>query len=240
VPRARRLPFLQLLPLLTLATPAGAQIDHLELKWIRDSEEFVAIFRQTYALAARAVEAQTAAVPRGTPWAVVLDVDETVLDNSPYQLERAAFRLPYDTASWNAWVRRERAEPLPGVRAFLDGVRRLGGRVVFITNRDDGTADETRRNLAAHGLWTDHDRLCPQTADRAYSKRARREELRTGTGACAYAGQAVRVLAYLGDNIADIPEADEEPGELGVHWFVLPNPAYGSWERRTTRGTRLR
>lgn len=222
---------------LALPAPAAAQAAHLELKWMRDSEEFVAIFRQTYALATQVVERQVGAV-RG-PWAVVLDVDETVLDNTIFQVERAAYGLPFDSASWNAWVRRERAEPLPGVADFLTHVRGLGGRIVFVTNRDDVTADATRRNLAAHGLWRDGDRLCLQTADRAYTKRARREELRAGTGRCAYQGERVPVLAYLGDNIADIPEADEEPGELGRNWFLLPNPAYGSWERRTTRGTRL-
>jgi predicted secreted acid phosphatase len=112
--------------------------------------------------------------------------------------------------------------------------------VAYIRGRDHSTADETRRNLATLGLWRDSDRLCLDTPDRAYTKRARREELRAGTGRCAWAGERVRVLASLGDNIADLPEADEEQGELGVHWFVLPNPAYGGWERRVTRGSRLR
>jgi 5'-nucleotidase (lipoprotein e(P4) family) len=228
------------LAILLAPRPAAAQVDHLELKWMRDSEEYVAVFRQTYALAAEAVARQAATVGRGTAWAVVLDLDETVLDNSIYQLERAAYRLPFDTASWNAWVRRARADTLPGAAAFIRRVRELGGRIAYISGRDDATADETRRNLASFALWRDGDRLCLQTADRVYSKRARREELRNGTGRCGYAGERVRVLAYLGDNIADIPEADEDPGELAVNWFILPNPAYGGWERRVTRGIRLR
>jgi len=228
-----------LVPLAPVST-AAQQIDHLELKWMRDSEEYVAIFRQTYALAGGVVERQARSVASGTPWVVVLDLDETVLDNTIYQLGRAAYRLPFDTASWNAWVRSGRADTLPGAAAFIAKVRALGGRIAYISGRDDRTADETRRNLATLGLWRESDRLCLDTADRAYTKRARREELRTGTGRCAWAGERVRVLAYLGDNIADIPAADEEPGELGVSWFVLPNPAYGGWERRVTRGTRLR
>ena len=85
---------------------------------------------------------------RGAVWAVVLDLDETVLNNQTYQLERAAYQAPFDTDSWNAWV---------------------------------------------------------------------------------------RVLAYMGDNIGDLPEADEEPGEYGVNGIVLPNPSYGWWERVVTR-----
>jgi 5'-nucleotidase (lipoprotein e(P4) family) len=228
------------LPILLVPVAAAAQqLDHLELKWMRDSEEYVAIFRQTYALAAGVVERQARSVASGTPWAVVLDLDETVLDNSIYQLERAASRLPFDSASWNAWVRRGRADTLPGAAGFIAKVRALGGRIAYISGRNDYTAEETRRNLETLGLWWEGDRLCLDTADRAYTKRTRREELRTGTGRCAWAGERVRVLAYLGDNIADIPEADEEEGELGVTWFMLPNPAYGGWERRVTRGSRL-
>ena len=225
---------------LLFPVPAAGQLDHLELKWMRDSEEYVAIFRQTYALAGGVVERQARSVASGTPWAAVLDLDETVLDNSIYQLERAAYRLPFDTASWASWVRRARADTLPGAAGFIVKVRELGGRIAYISGRDEHTADATRRNLASLGLWRDGDRLCLDTPDRAYTKRARREELRAGTGRCAWAGERVRVLAYLGDNIADLPEADEEPGELGVNWFVLPNPAYGGWERRVTRGSRLK
>jgi 5'-nucleotidase (lipoprotein e(P4) family) len=218
---------------------AHAQLDHLELKWMRDSEEYVAIFRQTYRLAGDAVERQARTLPRGSVWGVVLDLDETTLDNSIYQLERAAYRQPFDSLSWNAWVRRAAADSLPGVAGFIARVRQLGGRIAYISGRDDATADPTRRNLGALGLWRDGDRLCLQTGDRAYTKRVRRQELRTGTGRCAWPGERLRVVAYLGDNITDFPEADEEPGELGVSWFVLPNPAYGGWERRVTKGTRL-
>jgi 5'-nucleotidase (lipoprotein e(P4) family) len=218
---------------------AMGQVDHLELKWMRDSEEFVAVFRQTYRMAGEAVERQARQVPQETPWVVVLDLDETVLDNTPYQVERAVYGLPFDTLSWNRWVRRTVADSLPGAAEFIARVRSLGGRIAYISGRDAATEAETRQNLANLGLWRDNDRICLQTADRAYTKRARRTELRTGSGRCAYAGERVRVVAYLGDNIADIPEADEEPGELGVSWFILPNPAYGGWERRVTRGTRL-
>jgi 5'-nucleotidase (lipoprotein e(P4) family) len=217
----------------------AAQRDHLELKWMRDSEEYVAIFRQTYRLAGDAVERQAGSLPRGTVWAVVLDLDETVLDNSIYQVERAAYGLAYDSLSWDAWVRRMRADSLPGAPGFIGRVRELGGRIAYISGRDDVSAAATRQTLAALGLWRETDRLCLDTSDRVYTKRARREELRTGVAPCGYPGERVRVLAYLGDNIADLPEADEEPGELGVTWFVLPNPSYGGWERRVTRGTRL-
>src|SRR5882672_1930605 len=75
----------------------------LGIKYMRDSEEYATLARQTYRLAGEAV---TRSASGAGPWTVVLDVDETALDNSTYELERAAYGLPFDPQSWNAWVER--------------------------------------------------------------------------------------------------------------------------------------
>lgn len=221
-----------------LLTPgsAPAQVDHLELKWMRDSEEYQRLVEQIYRGALAAVDVARRDVPSSTPWAVVLDVDETVLDNSVYQLDRATYGIPYDTASWNAWVRLEQAPPLPGVTRFLDAVRAAGGRIAFITNRHEWVREETRRNLDALGLWGAADRLCLRTTDAAYTKRVRRTEARAGQGACAWEGEPVRIVAYIGDQMGDMPEPDEGvEREFGINLFLIPNPSYGDWERAVTR-----
>ncbi|MDH3496607.1 MAG: hypothetical protein OER21_07585 [Gemmatimonadota bacterium] len=215
--------------------PAVAQVEHREIKWMRDSEEYAALTRQIYRSAAEHALAAAKRLPRQARWTVVLDVDETTLDNSVYQLERAAYELPYDTASWNAWARRMVAPPVPGVSEFLTTVRRAGGRVAFISNRTEWIADPTRRNLAAHGLWLEGDLLCLDVPGETYTKQVRRTELRTGSGRCAWPEGALPVLAYLGDDLRDFPTVDEEPGAFGDRWFVLPNPTYGTWERGVTR-----
>lgn len=224
------------LPLLGTPSDLSAQTDHLAIKWVRDSEEYLHLVTQVYHAAAHAVEAHRRGLERGTVWAVVLDADETVLDNSEYQLERAAYALPFDTASWNAYVRREVSRPLPGVAEFLDGVRTAGGRVAFVTNRHVWTLEATRRNLAAYGLWHEGDLLCLRTEDPAYTKRVRRTEVRTGRGACGWEGRPAQVLAYIGDQMGDMPEPDEvEDRVFGVNLFLIPNPTYGRWERAVTR-----
>ena len=211
------------------ALPAAAQVERLELKWMRDSEEYRNLVGQVYHAAGQAATAAARQLPRGTAWAVAIDVDETVLDNTTYQLERAAYGLPYDTASWNAWVRREEAPALPSVKRFLDAVRAAGGHVAFISNRHEWVREETRRNLERRGLWTANDRLCLRTTDAAYTKRVRRGEVRSGSGSCAW-GERVRIVVYLGDQMGDMPEPDEgEPREFGVNLFLIPNPAYGDW-----------
>src|SRR4051812_20350715 len=92
--------------------------DHLEIKYVRDSEEYWTLTQQVYRSARDVVVKAKDAVPRGTTWGVVMDVDETSLDNSLYQLDRAAYRVPFDSGSWNAWVRREQAPPVPGAVDF--------------------------------------------------------------------------------------------------------------------------
>jgi 5'-nucleotidase (lipoprotein e(P4) family) len=234
-------PVMRIVLLVALALPFGrvaparAQIEHRELKWMRDSEEYATLMRQVYREATDQAVAASGRLPSGGRWAVVLDVDETALDNSVYQLELAAYGTQFDSASWNAWVRKARAPAVPGVVEFLEAVRAVGGRVAFITDRDDGLVEPTRRNLASEGLWRDGDLLCPKSPDATYTKRARRTELRAGSGRCAFPSGSVTVLAYLGDNMHDFPESDEEAGVFGERFFVLPNPSYGTWERAVTR-----
>ena len=99
------------------------------IKYTRDSEEYATLTRQVYRMAGDAVSRRTSdAGPR--PWAVVLDIDETTLDNSTYQLERAAYGGPsFEPVSWSAWVRRREAPAVPGVIGFIDLVRKAGGHV---------------------------------------------------------------------------------------------------------------
>ena len=94
----------------------------LEVKWVRDSETYATLTRQIYRLALEVVRLRVANRPGIGPWAVVLDVDETTLDNSAYQLELGPYETDYDDVSWNAWVARRTAPAVPGVRrAQRDG-----------------------------------------------------------------------------------------------------------------------
>ena len=100
----------------------------LEIKWVRDSEEYAALARMVYRQADRVVTDAARRLPRGRAWAVVLDLDETTLDNSVYQLSRKAYQLPFDTASWNAWVRRQDSGAVPGVVDFSEPANALFAR----------------------------------------------------------------------------------------------------------------
>lgn len=223
------------------ASPARSQdgTRGLDVKYVRDSEEYATLTRMVYRSASAAVEAAARTVSAGR-WAVVLDVDETSLDNSYYMVERAAYGMVYTEESWAAWTRQRVATRVPGVAEFITVVRRLGGHVAWITNRNAAAADDTRANLQSTGLWHDDDRLCVLT-ERAYTKAVRRAEVMSGTGSCAWPGQRLTVLAYLGDQMGDFPaagEPDPDAGRdtaFGARYFLLPNPMYGSWAARVTR-----
>ncbi len=228
---------------LPLAAPARAQSPpvraSLEIKYVRDAEEYATLTRQVYRVAGQKVTAARDALPRGRVWAVVLDVAQTTLDDAVYQLERAAYGVPFDTVNYGAWRARESAEPVPGVVEFVAAVRRLGGRVVWMTN-DETTRDHLRGNLGRIGVWNEADLLCMNSADTAYTKAARRAEVAAGTGACSF-GQPVTVLVFVGDQLGDFPRAGERDPDagnddaFGARYFLLPNPMYGGWERRVTR-----
>jgi 5'-nucleotidase (lipoprotein e(P4) family) len=209
------------------AAPLG-----LDLRWTEKSAEMRAISLSQYALATERVEAMRAA---GLPsdWAVVLDIDETTLSNLTYQRERAELGTAYSGASWLAWVQRKTATPMPGAAAFIARVRALGGKVVLVSNRKDGSeCGPTAENLAALGIAYDG-MLCRTTTS---DKNPRFEAIEDGT---APGLPALTTVMYVGDNIQDFPnlsqdvrsESDQAFAEFGHRFILIPNPMYGSWEK---------
>ena len=220
------------------SAPPPSAMRALEIKYVRDSQEYATLSRMVYRMATRAVtDAAKSLKPQS--WVVVLDIDETALDNTPSQLDRAAYDLPFDPVAFVGWVARREAGPVPGVVEFIAAVRKAGGRVAWISNRLPAGEEATRDNLKKVSLWTDDDRLC--LADSARPKRARRTEVISGSGACSWAGTPMKPVAFIGDQMGDFPEANEGvPGagaddSFGAMSFILPNPMYGDWTSRVTR-----
>lgn len=203
------------------------------IHWVRNSAEHRAVFVQVYRDARERLGELARGREPGT-WAVVLDADETVLDNSTYQRRLAERGESFSTGTWNAWVREEEATAKPGAAAFVTYARELGGRVAVVTNRDEEVCDATRANLDALGIRVDVV-LCQQPGEQG--KEARFRAVREGTTPAEL--PPLEVLLWLGDNIHDFPGLDQEvrnapPSAIepfGRRYFLLPNPMYGSWER---------
>lgn len=213
--------------------PTAVRTQPNEVHWVRSAAEHRAIFIQTFGYATERIRVLAAGRQRGS-WAVILDADETILDNSEYQRRLAEHGGSFDLETWNAWVREEAADTLPGAAGFIRTVRELGGRVAIVTNRDDVVCDATRRNLRDLGVTVDVV-LCQTAGESGKSGRFRA----VAEGTTGVDLPRLDVIAYVGDNIQDFPATTQQIrdagpsafGRFGHDWFVLPNPMYGSWER---------
>ena len=217
----------------TTPAPPSAEALPDSLRWVQRSAEYHALVLQTYRAATAAIERHVS-TSDGRAWAVVLDADETVISNLTYQIERANIRAAFSPESWNAWVRRREATPLPGTSQFLARVRALGGRIAIVTNRLQSECDDTQAVFRAGGLVFDA-MLCRPDGGPS-DKNPRFAAVASGQTA---AGPApLEVVAFIGDNIQDFPSLTQAArqqgetafGQFGVRYFMIPNPMYGSWQ----------
>lgn len=189
--------------------------------WYRNSAEMRAIFEQTYTAATRELREMAQGLPPGS-WGVVMDVDETLLDNSGYVVEFGR----YTPRTWDLWTARQSAPALPGAVRFTNAVRaELGGAVVLVTNREQHACADTARNLQRVGIGYDRILCMTGTAD----KNPRFAAVQAGVDGLP----PLQVLMWLGDNIEDFPDLSQDRAEsdaFGRRYFVFPNPSYGSWE----------
>jgi 5'-nucleotidase (lipoprotein e(P4) family) len=203
------------------------------LHWVRNSAEYRAIALETYRLAADQIRRAAAGRDAGT-WAVILDADETVLDNSAYEKELLQQGVTHTPERWSAWVGRRAAPAVPGAVAFVHGVKELGGRIAIVSNRTEAECADTAANLAALDVAPDAILCRPrETGD----KNPRFEKVARGE---AFAdGRPAEVLMWVGDNIQDFPSlsqairkgAEDAYAPFGTRFIALPNPMYGSWEK---------
>jgi acid phosphatase len=234
------------------AAPVAANDNLNAVAWTQTAIEHDLIYLQTY----RDAEADLLAALKdpnrdalakddrvapldGLKPAVVLDIDETVLDNSPYQARLVRSGGEYNEADWAAWCREEAARALPGVVEFTQFAASHGIAVIYISNRARDLDRATLDNLRKAGL--------PVSGPGAFLG------LGTVVDGCEQVGtekgcrrqlvsRKYRVLMQFGDQLGDFVTVRANTAEgrrravapylswIGTRWFVLPNPTYGSWE----------
>jgi acid phosphatase len=220
--------------------------------WYQQALERDLVYRTVYRAAGQRLRAALAdkawdALPkedRSTdakrlPPAIIVDVDETVLDNAPSQVRQIRERRGFDEAQWGAWVSEQKAKPLAGAVEFLSGAAKQGVTVYYVTNRDASLTDATIANLRSAGFPVASDAqvlglgTVVDDCEQEGSEKSCRRQL---------VGRTHRVLMQFGDQVGDFvqivantPEGRREAVTpymdwIGERWFVLPNPMYGSWE----------
>jgi 5'-nucleotidase (lipoprotein e(P4) family) len=234
----------------TAAPPAAFRDTHEMLDtvlWVQTSAEFRILARTAFARAQAVLDAAladpawTAALEQTEPYAslppaVILDIDETVLDNSPFQGRLVADRTVFDPALWKAWTELREAPPVPGAPDFLAYAVSRGVTVFYVTNRDVSMEEDTRQNLLdlALPVRSDIDVVLTRNENgwTSSDKGARR----------AHVCKDFRVLLLVGDDLGDFISGARDTLETrtrlaDVHsaywedrWILIPNPMYGSWE----------
>lgn len=162
------------------AAPPKAARFSLALNWMTQSREYRAVCLQTYAVAWEKVAA--AAKEQQGSWAIVMDLDETVLDNSGYQRRLEASGRGHSQEAWEKWVAERKAGLVPGAGEFIARVRKLPrGRIIFISNRYARNTGHSHANIDQLGLGAESD-IYLLRKDRDDGKNTRRAEVLQDTG----------------------------------------------------------
>jgi len=214
--------------------------------WATGSGEYVAVALQTYAAARATLDlalferSWTACLEQkpgyeALPPAIIVDLDETVLDNRPFQLRMIRENRDFDAEMWSRWVHEKDATLIPGAADFLHAAHVRGVEIFYITNRDYVDEPVTRDTLLALGLPLSDERDTLLTRyerpEWGSDKVGRREEV-----VASY-----RVVMIVGDHLRDFTNVEGKTREerrgvafeyadmWGSKWFMLPNPIYGNW-----------
>lgn len=210
-----------------------ADAEVMALLWMRTAAEYRALCYQGYNAAMAEIDRALVDARRDRPLAIVLDCDETVVDNTPALAAAAADGSGlYTSPWWNAWVAKGEAAAMPGAADFLNAVHEKGVAIFYVTNRLESVGyDATARNLRALGFPSvdrEHLLLATTTGNK---------QIRFDAIAAKY-----DVVCYMGDNAGDLPLGtygkdraarngliDEHAKEFGTKYIVFPNPVYGAW-----------
>ncbi len=226
--------------------------------YMQTSAEYRAVCYQTFVLAElRLRQAITTSPKDSRKMVVVMDLDETVVDNGGFQTWMLRNGRAYDQSMFDRWEEfgGDQVSLIPGAKEFILTAESLGVTVVHISNRNDRFREQTKRTLTRLGIPIHHDRelkLSTATSDKTSRRREVEQE------------DKCRILLYVGDNLRDFDESfrspqltpDSTPADLaqaiaarkkrvdatkanwGNKWIVIPNPAYGEWLKPLARGLR--
>jgi len=199
--------------------------------WQQRSAEYRALCYQAFNIAKlRIVQSNREKFPK--PKAIMTDIDETILNNSPYEAHQLLQGKDYDDVSWNAWTSMATADTMPGALHFLQYASAQGVEIFYVTNRNESERTGTLKNLQKFNFPNadvEHLLLKGKTS----SKEDRKKSIEDNH----------TILLLMGDNMNDFsflfekknPDerakvADNFSTYFGDRFIVLPNPVYGDWE----------
>lgn len=241
-----------ILPILMISCAGTREIsDHPTTRatlWVQNAAEYRALTTQIYQtalsnLALAKEDSYWSAVVeqrekyQNLPPAIILDVDETVLDNSAFQARMIKQDLDFEIQQWNSWVMEAKADAVSGAVNFTQTASKEGITIFYLTNREASVKEGTRENLKDLGFPLDPDQ------DVILSQNERENWTSDKINRRKYVAGKYRVLMLFGDDLNDFVSAkdisesrreslvNEHKRKWGRMWYILPNPVYGSWEQ---------
>ena len=168
--------------------------------------------------------------------AIIVDVDETVLDNTAYEARMILDGTKYPEG-WVSWGKEAAATEVPGAKDFLNYAASKDVTIFYVTNRVVELKEATKKNLTKLGIPWD------KTKNTVLMRGENNWDSDKGPRR-ALVGNEYRVLLMIGDNLGDFVDAKDNnlnPSNRknivsdyadywGVQWFMLQNIAYGDWE----------
>ena len=216
--------------------------------WMQQSVEYKATTVSLFALARLRLDEALAdktwtAVPdlqkgdvTNLPPAIVLDADETVLDNSPYEAGLITRGTAFSAKEWTDWVNARETLAIPGAVEFLKYADSKGVKVFYVSNRIKEEKQGSLDNMAKLGF------PMGGNVDTFLAKGDQPDWGSKKSNRIGYVAKDYRVMLLFGDNLGDFSDAygtsvaerqkvfEANMAHWGKDWIALPNPSYGSWE----------
>lgn len=206
-------------------------------KWYIKSAEKKALYKEIFTLSKPILLAnKNKMVAKGQQCGVIMDIDETLLDNSMYQYTNEKHCTSFKAATWSNFVNSETSTALPGASDITHYIHTIGCKVNLVSGRTIDTLKATKENLEKENIYFDQILLSNKISET--DKNPRFIAIAQGVAPSKFGAQVI--IAYYGDNIEDFPYNSQNTyqtskynhknfDDFGSQYFVLPNPIYGSW-----------
>lgn len=209
--------------------------------WVQASAEYRACCYQAWNFAKIALANNLKVAKKDKPAAVVFDLDETLLDNSYYEVYLIKNKTAYTKESWKEWTDKKCATAVPGAVEFVNYLKSIGVEIVYISNRRENELEATKANMKALGF--------PDIKDENYYFRTDESDK---TARRNLVSEKYNIVLLVGDNLADFSGEYEKRDEklgfdvvekdkdlFGFYYVILPNPMYGTWEKAIPKDSLL-
>jgi 5'-nucleotidase (lipoprotein e(P4) family) len=210
---------------------------HKEVLWFQHAVERKAIGREVFLEAENSIKQQIISQKlQPKEWGVIIDIDETLLDNSEWNYQHSIY---HSKQTWDQFAALAKSTVMPGAAEFTHHIHQMGGYVNLVSNRNAELLKSTQYNLKSQHIY--YDQLLLDATKQGTSfvdKNSRFNAIKKGELPSELPPQ--KIIAWLGDNIQDFPDLKQRnlaknPNNIpynsfGKIYFVFPNPMYGSWE----------